>query len=192
MEKGRHLKLFRDDQGQALVEGSIGVALMAFTWTLLVVLSVMTTNIARTAMAARHAAWLAGNGANAAGIEAGLRTQFFFHTGTLIDLAYGDEEEPEYDADDDDVQDTIDSGNGPYKATVRFGAATGTDRTTKLPWSLISTIDLPFMPPLADLDTLYQVDTACQWEEVGDTWLTAGDAIEGIFNELKKIITDVF
>jgi hypothetical protein len=48
--------------GQALTEAAIMMSLLAFAWAGLTVTSFMTSNGIRTASAARHLAWMEGNG----------------------------------------------------------------------------------------------------------------------------------
>jgi len=189
MKRGRHLRIFKDEGGQAVVEGAIGIALMAFTWTCLVVLSVMSTNAPRTAMAARYAAWNIGNntGLNVNVLEADIINRFFFHDAILIDLAVGNAEVPNYKPDEDDVEELVEDGEGPYRATVRFGAFSQLLQQTQMPWIMLRT-DIPIMPSMDDVQSLYVVDTACQWDEVGETWQTGKAAFQGIYDAIKKQI----
>lgn len=52
---------FGPRDGQAVTEGVIGIALLTFTFILLALLCHMNIMRTRTAMACRHAAWMAGN-----------------------------------------------------------------------------------------------------------------------------------
>lgn len=61
--------------GQALTEAAIMMSLLAFTWAGLTVTSFMTSNGIRTAAAARHLAWMEGNGLN--GQSATLDSRFY-------------------------------------------------------------------------------------------------------------------
>ena len=50
------------DSGQAMVEACVALALLALTWSLLFYFSHLSSAAGRSAVAARHAAWSAGNG----------------------------------------------------------------------------------------------------------------------------------
>lgn len=166
-----------------LPEVAIGAALMIFSWIIITYSLFLGTNHIRTAMAARHAAWLKGEtGQNATAAQ--IESQFFYDTGlvkvenvTPVSLA-GLFSDPK-----GDTGKFKDRGDGPYKVKVTFGiTAAEVNSTTKFPFDLMKT-KLPFMPDTL-MDKALSVESSCQWERTGDTWTDWSSAIKGLFNEV--------
>jgi len=175
--------------GQIIAESCIGVALMTFTWILLVFSTYMGTNYIRTAMAARHAAWMKG----AQGTEAStaqLDQWFFYDSGlTKVEygkgLGFGDL----FSGTTGDRATYGNAGNGPFLARVTFGVA-DTNSLNKFPFDLLKG-SLPFVPsPL--LDKGLSVKSWCQWDEVSNTWTSWADALSGIWNSLTSAVSSFF
>ncbi len=175
--------LLRDDRGQAMIEACIALALMAFVWVLTFFAAYMTANASRTAIAARHAAWAAGNGVSVD--AAGLAGDVFLEHAHLVDL----------DARSDATSDASGmlSGNAIMdavlsifpdiqKADVSYGVGDG---ETEDAWPFILTqTRFPFMPD-AEVPTLMQVSTHAEWDTVSETW-------DGFFDLFKGIAEAIF
>jgi hypothetical protein len=177
--------------GSVMAEACIGLALMVFAWIMITYTLFMATNHTRTAMAARHAAWFKGAGGTDA-TAAQIDNSFFFQPG-LTKVEYGKGEgivsslSGGLSEDDKKIKD---GGKGPFLATVTFGISTNEiDSTDKFPFTLLKT-KVPFMPD-SRLATGLSVKSSCQWEETGETWSKFMDAIKGMYDSLKDMITDL-
>ncbi len=178
----RRDNLLRDDRGQALTEAAIGFFFFVMTFLLISYATFMASNNIRTVMAARHAAWMKGNGSDptAAVLDAG----FFFQEG-LCEVNQVEAENIASSLTGGDAGDYSDDAEGPFRYEVSFGIDNA-DGTDKYPFILMKT-KLPFMPE-TKLDNFLKVKSSCQWDEVGNAWQSLGDALEGIFNAIKSEI----
>lgn len=178
------LKSIGDDSGQALVEACIGAALLVLVWAFVIYSSFMASNYIRTAMAARHAAWLKGSG-GAPGAAA-LEQAFFTQTG----LVKVEEIEAKGIADlfsgGADETTMANAGNGPFRYKVSFGISDFSAADT-YPFVLMQT-RLPYMPE-TKLYSFMSVNSVCQWDEVSDPWTEWASALQGIWD---AIISNLF
>jgi hypothetical protein len=172
-----------------LVEACVGLAIMTFVFLLAGFLVWMSGNKIRTAMAARHAAWLMGNGQ--APTKDKIEEDFFYDEfvtvqpieaiGALDALTGGDDRQNAYSG----------AGNGPFRYKVNFGIETNAlDATTDYPFTWMK-IQLPFMPK-SELRHFVKVSSVCQWDEVGKTWTDWVDAIKWVWDEIVGGISSWF
>ena len=175
-------RLIRDDRGQALTEAAIGFFFFVMTFLLISYATFMASNNIRTVMAARHAAWMKGNGGDptAAVMDAG----FFFQDG-LCEVKQVEAEGIASSLTGGDAEGYTDDADGPFRYEVSFGID-NVDGSDKYPFVLMKT-KLPFMPE-TKLDNFLKVKSYCQWDEVSNAWQSMGDALEGIFNTIKNEI----
>ncbi len=172
----------RGRRGQALVEACVGLAIMTFVFLLAGFLVWMSGNKIRTAMAARHAAWLKGSGGNPT--DATIGEGFFYDpdfvkvdpigaVGALDALTGGDSDQMSYS----------DANGGPFRYKVSFGIETNALATTAdYPFTWMK-IQLPFMPK-SEMRHFVMVYSVCQWDEVGNTWTSWIDALQGIWDRI--------
>ncbi|HBA83003.1 MAG TPA: hypothetical protein DCZ95_02810 [Verrucomicrobia bacterium] len=167
------------ESGQALVEACLGAALLVLVWALAIYSTFMASNYIRTAMAARHAAWMRGNGGSpdAAAMEGG----FFFQAG-LVKV----EEIEAIGLDglfsgDSDQNTLANAGEGPFRYKVTFGIDDVAHAAT-YPFVLMKT-KLPYMPE-TKLYSFLSVSSVCQWDEVNNAWTSWIDALEGIWDAI--------
>lgn len=175
--------------GQVIAESCIGVAIMTFTWILLVYSTYMGTNYIRTAMAARHAAWM--KGAQNTEVSTAQLDQWFFYDSGLTKVEYGKGlgVGDLFSGTTGDRKTYGDAGNGPFLARVTFGVA-DTNSLTKFPFVLLKT-SVPIMPaPL--LDKGLSVKSWCQWDEVSNPWTSWGEALKGIWNAITSAVSSFF
>ena len=177
--------------GQVMVEAVIALSLLVFAWIIFTFSTYMSTNQIRTAMAARHAAWLKGNGEDPS-TEA-IASNFFYQAelvnvevgkGSGIGDLIGGSKVAEMD-------EFADADEGPYAARVTFGITTAdVASVTSFPFTLMRT-ELPFMPPSLMTEFL-QVESTCQWDDVGETWTDWEKALSGVlktfWNEVKSAL----
>ncbi|MEI8120843.1 MAG: hypothetical protein WCI20_02235 [bacterium] len=164
--------------GQALVEATIGLAIMALTWVLITHVCYMRTNHVRTVMAARHAAWLMGHKADY-GAATG---SFFFDNG--VSLAGISEQTLPLSA----VGKSWGGSGGAKLATVSFGMSPDDLETTDIfPFALLRT-EIPFMPSMV-LTNYLSVQSFSAWpDDVDNTWTDRGEALVGVISEIVKSI----
>ena len=179
-----------NDRAQALVETSIGIALLIFVWIGTYFATFMGNNHIRTAMAARHAAWTMGENSGSAPSASSIAEDFFYLGGDLVrvdqigavglsNLIFGDDKEEAMTS----------AGNGPYRVKITYGAAS-LDDANAFPLTLLRS-DLPFMPEQA-VSTLLEMDAKCQWDETGDSWESVVSALDWIWEEIKSSISGWF
>ncbi|MEI6217370.1 MAG: hypothetical protein WCP86_00570 [bacterium] len=171
--------------GQVLVEGLVGLALLAFVWALIAFSTFIATNHIRTAMAARHAAWQKGNGIDPSVDD--IEKKFFYQAG-LVKVETGDGlgiGNLISGANVADLQQFSGGGKGPFAAKVSFGlTASEISSATTFPFTLMTTT-FPLMPPTLLKDFL-QVESFCQWDEVGETWDDWKKAIKGVMSTFES------
>jgi|GEM_PF-4978905 len=174
--------------GQVMVEACIGLALLIFIWIAASFAMYMGTNRIRTAMAARHAAWLKGSGKTPT-VEL-IESNFFFEGGvTRIETGEGEGIASLLSGGDQTTYG--EAGRGPFKAKVTFGITPAdVNSTTVFPFVLMRT-QLPMMPPSL-MEGFLSVESECQWDEVGDTWSEWADALRGVWNAVKSEIVGIF
>lgn len=181
--------IIKDESGQVMAEACLAIALLAFTWITVSFAVFMNTNHIRTAMAARHAAWMRGNGGSPGPDNIG--NDFFFQGGVIgveqmQSIGIG-----EFIAGNADTQKYDGEGNGPFRYTVSFGMdKADINTTTNYPFVLLKT-ELPFMPPSLP-DRYTKVQSSCQWEEVNSTWTSFSEAIVWFFEEILSKMGDYF
>ena len=164
--------IIKDESGQVMAEACLAIALLAFTWITASFAAFMNTNHIRTAMAARHAAWMHGNGV--------------VDVQQIQSVGIG-----EFIAGKADTQKYNGQGNGPFRYTVSFGMdKADINTTTNYPFVLLKT-ELPFMPPSLP-DRYIKVQSSCQWEEVNSTWTSFWTAIGWFFEQIFGEISDYF
>jgi hypothetical protein len=174
-------KTLEQDSGQAMTEAAIGLSLMAFVWVMVVFITWMGGNHIRTAMATRHAAWMAGNGNSPT--TANIAPSFFYEEGPCSvettdivdtsDLLGGG-------AFADIVGTILDSLGGQrfrYKVSYGIGEA-DVATTTIYPFNLMGAV-FPFVGD-TKIGSYLKVETSCQWEDVNETWDSALDVIKSI------------
>ena len=188
----RHQELF----GAILAEACIGLALLTFTWIIISYSLYMGDNHIRTAMAARHAAWLRGEKGGdvsdkskeptAADIEG-----WFFYEKDLTQVSFSRGELPlETLMGGDRDKYGGKAGKGPYLAKVTYGIQPDDlSSTTTFPFTLLKT-HVPFMPSSL-MGNVLSVSSTCQWDEVGNPWKTWAEALSGLWDQLKKIISGI-
>ncbi len=178
--------------GQVMIEAAIGLALLAFAWIMLSYSMFMATNDIRTVMAARYASWYRGASGNAATADQ-IDHAFFYQSG-LSKVEYGPGQ---------GIADLLSSGgniastaskysgdeNGPFMAKVTFGPSS-LSSTNQFPFDLLTT-EVPLMPN-SYLTNCLSVFSTCQWDGVGDTWRSPGQAFKGIVDSLKAIVSKFF
>lgn len=175
----------RTRSGQVLVEAIVGLALLLFVWALITFATFMTTNHIRTAMAARHAAWQKGNGTDPSVED--IEKKFFFSGGVLkVDAGGGvgiaGLISGEHAAD---MQQFSSADHGPFAARVTFGVtADELNSCTTFPFTVMTT-EFPLMPPTL-MENYLQVESNCQWDEVGETWSDWQKALSGVLSTLKS------
>ena len=175
--------------GQVLAESCIGTAIMTFAWILLVFSTYMGTNHIRTAMAARHAAWMKG-ALNTEVSTAQLDQWFFYDSGlTKVEYGKGLGVGDLFSSTTGDRKTYGDAGNGPFLARVTFGVA-DTNSLTKFPFVLLKT-SVPFVPPPL-LDKGLSVKCWCEWVDVSNTWTSWSDALSGIWDAIKNTVSSFF
>lgn len=169
--------------GQVLVEACIGLALLVFVWITAGFAVYMSNNHIRTAMAARHAAWLKGNGGDID--NTAIATNFFMLAEEEADLVKCEPEGAKgsiagFITGDDNNLGNEDRG---WWVEVKFGiTAEDMASTEAFPFSMMRTT-VPLMPPSA-VENLLQVESHCQWADVGQTWTDWKDALKGVWNTI--------
>lgn len=165
-----------------MVEAAIGLSLMAFVWVLSFFACYMTSNAARTAVSARHAAWAAGNGSSTD--ASSLADDVFLDNGDMVDLQTASDQTS-------DATGEL-SGNAIFsailsifpdiqKADVTFGITDGSDPEG---WPFILTkTRFPLMPN-SEMPTLMSVSTHAEWDTVSETWDGFFDMFEGIIDAI--------
>jgi len=181
--------IIKDESGQVMAEACLAIALLAFTWITASFAAFMNTNHIRTAMAARHAAWMHGNGGSPTPDNIG--SDFFFQGGVVDVQQIQSVGIGEFIAGKADTQKYNGQGNGPFRYTVSFGMdKADINTTTNYPFVLLKT-ELPFMPPSLP-DRYIKVQSSCQWEEVNSTWTSLWTAIGWFFEQIFGEISDYF
>jgi len=152
----------------------------------------MGNNHIRTAMAARHAAWLQGNGVAPA---ASIPHDFFFEEDAqFVTVKSASVYLPISESLADKSKDKLqwsDKGNAIY-ATVTFGVSKDSLKTTEVfPFTLMKT-KVPFMPA-SQLTNFLSVESHCAWPaEANNTWTSKSEALSGLWNLVKNEIKDAF
>jgi len=180
----RHCR-FRDARsGQVLVEAVIALALLLFVWALVAFTTFMTTNHVRTAMAARHAAWQKGNGIAPSARD--IEEKFFYEEGLVkVDVGAGHGiGDLISGANASELQRYSGGDRGPYVAKVTFGLTREElGSASVFPFTLMTT-EFPLMPPSL-MEGFLQVESRCQWDEVGETWTDWQEALQGVMGTFK-------
>jgi hypothetical protein len=173
--------ILRDDSGQAMTEAVIGLSLTGFVWAMIAFMTWMASNHIRTAMAARHAAWMAGNGGSPT--QEALASAFFYES-SLVHL---EEIEAEDTSDllgggllGDVVGGIVDAMGGErFAYKVSYGLEEADIGSASFhPFNLLNVV-YPFAGNTM-LSTYLKVDTSAQWEDVNEIWDDALDVIESI------------
>ena len=177
------LNIIDDQRGQVLVETCIGLALMAFVWMSTGLATFMSNNHVKTAVAARHAAWMKGNKAGDGAIKSCVQTNFMFLGGdeglVQVDIQAGKGSIAGLLTGDD-------KGFG-QKGQMHWVEVTyGTNSRDKFPFSILD-IQFPFMPKM-EMDGILFVKSHCQWSDVHETWTNAGAALKAMWDMLKAEI----
>lgn len=175
MKVSPHAGQFRRAQvGAIMAEAAIGFAMISFTLVLLYCSSFMASNHIRTAMAARHAAWIKGEGRIEATSEQ--ISEWFFYNKKLCKVSYGagvaifDFGNTVHSADPNGY---VPKG-GQKRATVSFGVdSLDADEANQFPFVLLKG-QFPFMPKSPDSKEFLHLESQCQWDETGDPWQGLG------------------
>ncbi|MEI6810003.1 MAG: hypothetical protein WCN95_14895 [bacterium] len=171
--------------GQVLVEALVGLALLVFVWALIAFATFMTTNHVRTAMASRHAAWQKGNRTEPSVED--IEKKFFFQAGVVkvesgVGVGIGSLISG---ANAVNMEQFSAGDHGPFIARVKFGM-TAEDMNSGVPFPFtIMTTEFPLMPPTL-MENYLQVESSCQWDEVGETWTDWNKALSGVMNTFKS------
>jgi hypothetical protein len=181
------------NSGQFMAEACIGLALMAFTWILLVYSLFLGTNQIRSEMAARYAAWYQANNSGAALPSASSLDQYFFYqTGlssvaNITPAAIGDVIEGNMPSSSTTYGSADGSAaNGPFKAQVTFDPSVAANQ---FPYNLLNT-QVPFMPN--SMLQYSKVVSFCQWDGDSDCWTSPGAAFSGVISSLKSSLGSLF
>ena len=169
--------------GQVLVEACVALALLVFVWITAGFATYMSTNHIRTAMAARHAAWLKGNGGDVD--PKAIATNFFMLEEDAADLVKVVESNGM-----GSIAGLISGDNNnfgqkgrAYWVVVKYGiTAENLTSTEKFPFTLMRT-EVPLMPPSL-IENLLRVESHCQWAEVGDTWTDRKKALKELWDTI--------
>jgi hypothetical protein len=187
--------------GQVLTEAAIGLALLSFTWILVIFVTFMATNHLRTAMAARYAAWHRGEGLKEASKDQ-IRERFFYHDFVRVEYQAGvGMTELSHDLHLRDSSKISQGGaHGAKIATVRFGISGMDDgKARRFPFVLLKG-RFPFMPASApNKNPFLEVSSTCQWEETGNPWNSPSEVVGFIWDKIKEmaenfagVIADLF
>lgn len=191
------LKFWREDTAQAMTETVIGLSLLCMTWVMLFYTGYMGGHRVLCAVAARHAAWGAGNGADVT--QETIRTAVFSTNRERVTLTSGTRRGA--GPDSPNVQNGLDgAGSGSsgimgtvingivgvirtifpdiHTATVRFGVGDQAEAQGVYPF-VLTTTRFPFMEETW-LERLAFVEAYCEWDEVSNTW----DSLGGIFDSI--------
>ncbi len=171
------------ESGQVLVEACIALALLVFVWITAGFAVYMSTNHIRTAMAARHAAWLKGNGGNVD--NKAIATNFF-----MLDEDQADLVEIVESNGMGSIAGLISGDNNnfgqkgrAYWMEVKYGiSAEKLASTEAFPFSLMRTA-VPLMPPSV-IGNLLQVESHCQWATVSETWTDRKTALKEVWDTI--------
>jgi len=175
-----------------MAEACIGLALMVFAWIIISYCLYMGNNHISTAMAARYAAWSKGAAGENSTPSAATIEPLFFHQTGLMKLSYCKGVMPLQTITGGFSKDSGTGGNGPYMATVTYGiTADEVSSTTRYPFSLLK-VRVPYMTEDAVLSDYLKVESQCQWDEVGNTWTSLGEALTGLWNTLKDTVSSFF
>jgi hypothetical protein len=187
--------------GQILAEVCIGFALLTFTWILMSFSLFMFNNRIRTAMAARHAAWMIGTkpGLSCSDITSDIDQDFFYQNNNSGTPLVTVEPAPAVASSTgfslgSILSNVINGGQPPNRVTVRFGVGSGgAGNTNVYPFTLMN-VKVPFMPK-SSLENLYSVESQCQWAAVGDTWtdkLNLNSLLSGALLGIVGALSDIY
>ncbi len=193
MRKLKRLSFVRDDRGQAIVEAVLGMSLLSLAWILFTFSGFMAGNGVRCVSAARHMAWMKGNGLEPN--QEAIAADFFGYTNEVT-IAVA---EREIDSDDplDDSSDSGDDGGSGFSITsilakiiiwappvwaceARYGID-NISEGTRYPYTLLNA-RLPFMREDALMTSWLKVEAHCEWERVNETWDDPGDVLEALWD----------
>lgn len=174
-------KTLGQDSGQAMTEAAIGLSLMGFVWVMIIFITWMASNQIRTAMAARHAAWMAGNGGNPT--DDTIAPHFFYEEGpcSVVSNNAVDMSNLLGGGVIGGIVGTIlnSMGGQRFGYTVSYGLAEADVATTSIyPFNLIGAV-FPFVGE-SKIGSYLNVESSCQWEDVNQTWDDMSDVIESI------------
>jgi hypothetical protein len=182
--------------GQIMAEACIGLALMVFAWIIITFSLFMANNQIRTEMAARYAAWYAGNNNGTAPSTANIDQYFFFqsglstvyeypHAADVVDALSGQAPPPNF-ANTNGSNDKV---FGPFKVQVTFGVTDANNSTNPFPFNMLRT-HVPFMTN--SMMSVFSVNSTCQWDGDSDTWSSWTDAAKGVWNMLSSNVKSLF
>lgn len=176
--------------GAIMAEAAIGFAIVSFTLVLLYCSTFMADNHIRTAMAARHAAWIKGEGRAEATSEQ--IDEWFFYNKNLCKVTYA----PGVGVIDlgNNIRAVDPKGYVPKgsqsRATVSFGVDSLDSKEAKqFPFVLLRG-QFPFMPKSPDSKEFLHLESHCQWDETGDAW-QGSSGFEKVAREIYRWITDI-
>jgi hypothetical protein len=187
--------------GQVLAEVCIGFALMTFTWILMAFALFMFNNRIRTAMAARHAAWMIGTNTSLqpGDLTPDIDQGFFYQNNSSGTQLVTVESAPAVASSTGFsvggiLSNVVNGGKPPNRVTVRFGIAGGdAGGTNVFPFTLMN-VKVPFMPK-SSLENIYTVESQCQWAAVGDPWtggLSLSDFLSGALTGIIGAMEDIY
>ena len=159
--------------GQAMVEAVVALSLLSFTWILVFYFSHISSAATKTAVAARHAAWSAGNGAS---VSAGSLRGDAFHGNMDVNLSQS--------TGQSGATGMLSPGNPILQVVfglfppIRKADVSATPRSGTMLRSM-TTVNLPFMDSGPDLMT---VSAHCEWDSVNKTWDDLDDIIDDLVN----------
>lgn len=173
-------KFYRDENAQALVEGCIGLVLMTLTLMLVYVFGFQVVNRERCLLAARHAAWIRGNGQGQLLQRKDFRTKLassFFHQTDIV----------KFETEHKTLRDQLPPfSNDVTIDRVLFGMTRNelsSRPSAQVPFPLsLMRVKLPIVYevfPDELVDLISQVSAECAWYEVGDSWEGWGSLVKG-------------
>jgi hypothetical protein len=182
-------RILADESGQMMPEACIGLALMAFVWVVSAYSLFMANNSIRAEMAARYAAWYQGASGGSAAPASQVDQYFFYQTG-LSTVSNGSPQGVSFlpsGASNLFTPSDGSGGNGPFKASVRFGISGG-GSSNAFPFVLLNT-HVPLMPD-STMSNAMSVQSSCQWDGTGDNWGGSWKTVLAVlFNEITSAIS---
>jgi hypothetical protein len=180
--------------GEIMAEAAIGLSLMAFVWILISYIFYMGDYKIRTEMAARYAAWYqgatSGSSAGSTPATAQLDSNFFYQTGlsTVTSKVGENLANPFTGTNSTAASAEISDSGGPFLVTVTFGVTDPTSTSNPYPFDLLSTQVLFNGWTNTMFANFFSVSSSCQWDEIGNTWNTPGEAFSGLINMVEQAV----
>lgn len=176
--------------GQALTEAVIMLALLGFAWALTSYALFMSNNGIKSAMMARHAAWMKGNGLDSQSQASTLGTQFFdtdyYKFGELSKVTNSDGSTAGglFSAGSDKWLGYLLTWTPDIRhSQTDFGVDNrGQAQGKPIPFAYVN-VEFPFMPETV-ADDMLKVTTHCEWEQVDETWDSLGGMLSSIMSSL--------